>query len=78
MPEQSLVARAKSLVLAIGTSIKDGKVLADPETIERRAKRCLECPKLREKRGKYACVVCGCSFKTKIASHGSTCPLGHW
>lgn len=67
-----------SILGTIRASMKDGKILADKETVEKRAAICETCPKLREKNGKFACVTCGCGFQKKIAIHGSSCPLGKW
>lgn len=78
MAEMSLIEQAASILGAMRASLKDGFILATKEKIEERAAICMACPKLRVRRGKYACVTCGCGFKRKIAVHGSKCPLGKW
>jgi len=76
--EIGLIGQAKSILATIRATLKDGHILATPEVIEQRAAICEACPKLRVKKGKYACVTCGCGFKRKIAVSGSSCPLGKW
>lgn len=74
----SLMEQAGSILAAIRATLKDGHILASEEKIRERAGICMACDKLREKRGKFSCVTCGCGFKRKIAVSGSTCPLGKW
>jgi hypothetical protein len=76
--EMSLLQQVTSLIEAARSTIKDGKLLAEDGTVEKRASICMGCEKLREKNGKYSCVTCGCSFKKKIAAHGASCPLKKW
>jgi hypothetical protein len=76
--EIGLAGQAASILKAIFASLKDMKLLASQETVEKRAVICETCPKLKVKNGKYACVTCGCSFKRKIAVQGASCPLGKW
>lgn len=78
MSEIGLIGQALSILGTIRASLKDGKILADRDTVEERLRICTDCPKLRHKNGKYSCVTCGCGFKRKIAVHGSSCPLGKW
>lgn len=78
MAEMSLKEQAISVLATFKASLKNGKVLASQEEVERRASLCLGCEKLKSKKGKYACVVCGCSYRRKIAFSGSNCPIGKW
>lgn len=78
MAEMSFPQQAKSLLETFRASLKNASILATPEQVESRAVICRPCEKLREKRGRYSCVVCGCSFKRKIAYSGSSCPLKKW
>lgn len=82
MAEMSLLEQAGSIIGSIRASLKDGKILADKETVEARLAVCESCDKLKlkEKRGRtwFACLVCGCSYKRKVAVSGSSCPLGKW
>ena len=82
MAEMSLIEQAGSILGSIRASLKDGKILADEQTIEKRLEICESCPKLKMKVkwGKpwFGCVVCGCSYKKKVAVHGSSCPLEKW
>ena len=74
----SLIEQAGSILSTFRVSLKDCKVLAAQSEVEVRAAICMRCEKLKEKKGKYACVVCGCAFKRKIAFHGSSCPIDKW
>ena len=78
MAEMNLIEQAGSIIATIRATLKDGKILASEEQVQKRATICLSCEKLREKNGKYSCVTCGCGFKRKIAVSGSSCPLGKW
>lgn len=78
MAEMNLVQQAGSILATIRDSLKERSLLATTEVVEQRAAICMGCEKLREKRGKYSCVVCGCGFKKKISISGSSCPLGKW
>lgn len=82
MAEISLKEQARSILGAVRACLKDHKILTDQATLEKRLAVCESCPKLilREKRGMtwYACKVCGCSYKRKVAVHGSSCPLEKW
>jgi hypothetical protein len=78
MAEMSFFEQMKSILDTFGASLKDRRVLATAEEVEARAAICRPCEKLREKRGRYSCVVCGCAFHRKIAYSGSSCPLKKW
>jgi hypothetical protein len=78
MSEMGLAAQIRSLIETAKITARDGKLIADEETIEFRSSICMPCEKLRHKDGKYSCVTCGCSFKRKIAAHGASCPLKKW
>jgi hypothetical protein len=78
MAEMGLLEQAASILGTIRATLKDGHILATEEVVKQRATVCLGCEKLREKRGVYSCVTCGCGFKRKIAVSGSSCPLGKW
>ena len=82
MADMSLVEQAKSIIGTIAAGLKDHRIMAGQEVVEERLAVCEACPKLifKEKRGQkwYACKVCGCSYKRKVAVHGSSCPLGKW
>jgi hypothetical protein len=78
MAEIGLVGQAKSILGVLRASLKNGKVLATAELVEERLGVCESCPHLKEKRGKFACVKCGCGYKKKVAFHNSECPIGKW
>ena len=78
MAEMNLIEQAASILGTIRATLKDGKILATEEEVQKRAAVCLGCDKLKEKRVIYSCVTCGCGFKRKIAVSGSSCPLGKW
>lgn len=78
MAEMTLLEQAGSILGTIRATLKDGRLLAEEETVKARAAVCMGCDKLKSKNGKFACITCGCGFKRKISLQGSACPLGKW
>ena len=74
----SLIEQAGSILQVFRDSLKDRQVLADESVVKERLTVCEACPFLKEKRGRFACVKCGCGYKRKIAFHASKCPVERW
>lgn len=61
---------------AIAKSVKNGKVLAAKEEIERRLEICVQCDMYNAK--KKRCSKCGCWTNKKVLLENIDCPLAKW
>jgi len=76
MNTPSIFSQLVSFTRAVTKHVAHGLKPAKPETQEKRALICSECPELIKET--FRCGKCGCFLKYKIAWSTTSCPIDKW